>query len=129
MEQCRIDKWLWSTRIFKTRSQATDACKKGNVKVNDQEVKPSRNVAIDDIITVNLKVFVKTVKVLDLLEKRVSAKLVDQYIEDLTPQEEYDKPRIMREVNYEYRERGLGRPTKKQRRLIDQLKNKKNWDD
>jgi len=122
MEGYRIDKWLWSVRIFKTRSQATEACRKGKVKIDDQEVKPSREVKTGDIIKVDLKAFEKTVKVIDLLDKRVSAKLVQNYMEDLTPKEEYDKPQKIRETNYEYRERGAGRPTKKERRMIEKLK-------
>ncbi|MCF8228145.1 MAG: RNA-binding S4 domain-containing protein [Bacteroidales bacterium] len=125
MEGFRVDKWLWSVRIFKTRSQATDACRKGKVKIDEQEVKPSREVRIGDIIKTDLKIFEKTVEVKELLDKRVSAKLVDKYMNDLTPQEEYDKPKKMRETNYEYRERGAGRPTKKERRMIDYLKRKK----
>ena len=125
MEGVRVDKWLWSVRIFKTRSQATDACRKGKVKIDEQEVKPSREVRIGDIIKTDLKIFEKTVEVKELLDKRVSAKLVDKYMNDLTPQEEYDKPKKMRETNYEYRVRGAGRPTKKERRMIDYLKRKK----
>lgn len=125
MEGYRADKWLWSVRIFKTRSQATDACRKGKVKIDEQEVKPSREVRVGDIIKIDLKIIEKTVEVKELLDKRVSAKLVENYMNDLTPQEEYDKPKLIRETNYEYRERGAGRPTKKERRLIDYLKKKK----
>ncbi|MDZ7742086.1 MAG: S4 domain-containing protein [Bacteroidota bacterium] len=125
MEGYRADKWLWSVRIFKTRSQATDACRKGKVKIDEQEVKPSREVRVGDIIKIDQKIFEKTVEVKELLDKRVSAKLVENYMNDLTPQEEYDKPKLIRETNYEYRERGAGRPTKKERRLIDYLKKKK----
>ena len=124
MEQCRIDKYLWSVRIFKTRSQSTDACKKGLIKINEQEVKPSRNILINDIITINYKIYVKTIRVVSLLDRRVGAKLVNQYMEDLTPQEEYDKPKIIHQLNHEYRQKGLGRPTKKERRLIEKLKKK-----
>lgn len=122
MEGCRTDKWLWSVRIFKTRSQATEACRKGKVKIDEQEVKPSREIKTGDVVKIDLKAFEKTVKVVDLLERRVSAKLVEKYMEDLTPQEEYDKPKKIRQTNYEYRERGAGRPTKKERRLIEKLK-------
>ncbi len=124
MDQCRIDKWLWSVRIFKTRSKATEACKKGKVKVNEKEVKPSRTINAGDIIEVDLKILTKTVKVTELLNNRISAKLVPQYLEDLTPQKEYDRPKLMKEINFEYWDRGSGRPTKKQRRLIDHLKKK-----
>ncbi len=125
MQAYRADKWLWSVRIFKTRSQATEACRKGKVKIGEQEIKPSRELRVGDIIKINLKIFEKTVEVKELLDKRVSAKLVEKYMIDFTPQEEYDKPKLIRETNYEYRERGTGRPTKKERRLIDFLKKKK----
>jgi len=121
-EGVRIDKWLWAVRIFKTRSQATIACNSGKVKINDGKLKPSREVRIGEIISVNLSSLQKKVKVTGLLINRVSAKLVENYIDDLTPQEEYEKQKLKREVNFEYRERGIGRPTKKERREIEVLK-------
>ena len=122
MEQnIRIDKWLWAVRIFKTRSQATEACKSGKVRVNDIIVKPSREVVPGSEIRVNLKLLIRTVKVLQVLNNRVGAKLVSEYMEDLTPDEEYEKLKIKRE-NYETWQRGYGRPTKKARRQIDKLK-------
>lgn len=122
MAACRIDKWLWSVRVFKTRSQATTACRSGKVYIDGQEVKPSREVKPGDEIRVDLKLLIKTVKVKDLQESRVGAKLVPQYMEDLTPEEEYNKQKKIRETNYEYRDRGAGRPTKKERRMIEKLK-------
>lgn len=119
----RIDKWLWSVRLFKTRSKATDACRSGKIHMGEQAVKPSREIFAGDIIVVRFREFTKTVEVVEILSKRVGAKLVDQYMKDLTPEEEYNKFEIMREINYEFRPRGLGRPTKKQRRIIDKLKN------
>jgi ribosome-associated heat shock protein Hsp15 len=124
-EGIRIDKWLWSVRAFKTRSQATTACKSGKVKIEDSQVKPSREVKTDEIISVQINHITRTLKVIALLDKRVGAKLVPDYMEDLTPAEEYNKEKIKREINYEYRDRGLGRPTKKERRLIDRLKKSK----
>ncbi len=121
-EGIRIDKWLWAVRIFKTRNQAGEACKAGKIKINDVSVKPSREVKIDEKIIVNLKHITKTVKVIGLLKNRVAAKLVENYLEDLTPQEEYDKQKMMKDLNSEFRQRGIGRPTKKERRLIDRLK-------
>jgi ribosome-associated heat shock protein Hsp15 len=121
-EGVRIDKWLWAVRIFKTRSQATIACKAGKVKVNEGNVKPSHEVRAGEIITVNLSSLQKKVKVTGLLTNRVSAKLVENYMEDLTPQEEYEKLKMKREVGFEYRQRGIGRPTKKERREIEVLK-------
>jgi ribosome-associated heat shock protein Hsp15 len=118
----RIDKWLWAVRIFKTRSQATLACKSGKVKINDANAKPSREVRTGEIISVNLSSLQKKVKVTALLSNRVSAKLVENYVEDLTPPEEYEELKMKREVGFEFRLRGIGRPTKKERREIEILK-------
>ena len=122
MEGVRIDKWLWAVRIFKTRSQATSACKGGKVKIDGKNVKASREVKESEEISVSLTVFTKTVRVKALLNSRVGAKLVPDYMEDLTPQEEYDKQKINSDLNREYRQRGDGRPTKKERRIIERLK-------
>lgn len=125
MEGIRVDKWLWSVRAFKTRSQATDACKSGKVKIDDNTVKPSREIKLNEEIIVQVNHISRTLKVIGLLTNRVGAKLVADYMEDLTPPEEYEKEKLKREINYEYRDRGLGRPTKKERRLIDRLKKSK----
>lgn len=122
---CRVDKWLWSVRVFKTRSQATEACKKGKITIDEQVVKASREIKVGDKIVIDLKQFQKTVQVIALLSNRVSAKLVPDYMEDLTPQAEYDKQKLAREINYEYRDKGAGRPTKKERRIITKLKKSK----
>ncbi len=124
-EGVRIDKWLWAVRVYKTRNLAAEACRSGKVRINDRQVKPSHEVRLNETVTINLTPVIKTVKVIGLLKNRVSAKLVEDYLEDLTPQEEYDKLKLMRELNYERRRRGEGRPTKKQRRMIDILKNSK----
>ena len=122
MEGARIDKWLWAVRIFKTRSQAAAACKGGKVKIDGQNVKASRELREGEEISISLTVYHKTVRVKALLNNRVGAKLVENYMEDLTPQEEYDKLKIKNELNKEYRQRGEGRPTKKERRIIERLK-------
>ncbi|MCX6271673.1 MAG: S4 domain-containing protein [Bacteroidetes bacterium] len=121
-ESVRIDKWLWSVRLYKTRNQATEACRAGKVKWNDHAVKPSRVVQPGDLYRVNNGPVIRTVKVISLLHNRVSAKLVPDYLEDLTPVEEFEKLQMMKELNYERWDRGAGRPTKKSRRLIDKLK-------
>jgi len=121
-ESVRIDKWLWSVRLFKTRSQAAEACKGGKVKMEGKNVKPSREVKTGDIIEVNVNYIKKKVKVLQPAHNRVSAKLVPDLMEDLTPKEEYEKLEMMRQLNTERRERGAGRPTKKERRMIEKLK-------
>lgn len=118
----RIDKWLWSIRIYKTRNKASEACRAGKVKINEIAVKPSREVKAGDIIVINLSPLIKTVEVVEAIKNRVGAKLVPQFANDLTPQEEYDKVKLINEMNFERRDRGSGRPTKKQRRLIDYLK-------
>ncbi len=122
-KKVRIDKWLWAVRAFKTRSIASDACRSGKVKLNGQVVKPSRDVSVDDvIIVVKNPQFTRTLKIKEILTNRVSAKLVPQYVEELTLKEEYDKLKKYSELNWERRDRGIGRPTKRERRDIDRLK-------
>ncbi len=125
MDSVRIDKWLWAVRLFKTRTQASDACRGGKVKIAEQNVKPSREIKEGEEIEVQLKAFRKKVRVKQLLKNRVAAKLVNDYLEDLTPAEEYEKLEMMKQLNYERRERGKGRPTKKERRTIIKLKSNK----
>jgi ribosome-associated heat shock protein Hsp15 len=121
-ESIRIDKWLWAVRIFKTRNQATEACRAGKVKIEGQPVKPSREVKLDDIISVYFKQFTKTIQVTGLIKNRVSAKIASEHVADLTPEEEYERLKMMHELHYERRDRGAGRPTKKERRDIVKLK-------
>jgi ribosome-associated heat shock protein Hsp15 len=118
----RIDKFLWSVRIYKTRSIASDECRKGRVFLNDIQVKPSRNVLKNEIITVKKPPVIYTYRVLDPIENRISSKLVKQFVEDLTPEEEKDKLSISKSMSNIYRNRGTGRPTKKERRQIDRIK-------
>jgi ribosome-associated heat shock protein Hsp15 len=102
---------------------ASTACRAGKVKINDQAVKPSRDAAVNDVITISVNPqFTRTVKVIGLLTNRVGAKLVPGFAEELTPEAEYDKLKKYNELNWERRDRGIGRPTKKQRRDIDRLK-------
>ena len=123
-EEVRIDKYLWAIRVFKTRTDATYACKGGKVKVNDTDAKPSRNVKVNDIISIRKGVVTYTYRVVDLLEKRVGAKIVEQYAENLTPQSELDKLNAPVETFFLKRDRGTGRPTKKERRDMEKL-----WDE
>ncbi len=125
MESIRIDKWLWAVRLFKTRNQAADACRAGKIKINGMPVKPSREILTGDVITVQDNPITKTVEVKTVIKNRVGAKLVSENMIDHTPQEEYDKQKMMHEMNYERRDRGAGRPTKKERRTITKLKNNK----
>jgi ribosome-associated heat shock protein Hsp15 len=124
-EDLRIDKWLWAVRIFKTRSQATEACKKGRIMIDGQQVKPSRAIKTGEIVTVKKTPVFYKYKVLGLLGKRQSAKIASEYLEDVTPEEELQKLEIIRKQHsFEYREKGLGRPTKKERRVLDKVKRK-----
>jgi ribosome-associated heat shock protein Hsp15 len=126
-EGARIDKWLWEVRVYKTRNQATIACKAGKVRIAGTIVKPSRELKTGEEVSVFIPPFHKTLRVTGFPPNRVSAKLVADYMMDLTPESEYDKLRMMKETNFEYRERGLGRPTKRARRDIEYLK--KIWKD
>ena len=123
MEEIRIDKYLWAIRAFKTRTDATDACKGGKVKVGTVNAKPSRAVAPGEVITVGKGVVTYTYKVLQLVDHRLGAKLVPDYVENLTPQEELDKLHAPVETFFVTRDRGAGRPTKKERRAMEQM-----WD-
>lgn len=120
----RIDKYLWSVRDYKTRALATEACKKGRVMIDEMSVKPSRNIKAGDVISVRKMPVIYAYRVIDPIQKRVGAKLVDQFVEDVTPQEELDKLK-MQDDFFVKRERGTGRPTKKERRLLDRLQEKK----
>ncbi len=121
-EGCRIDKFLWSVRVFKTRNQASSACRAGKVRMGDQAVKPSREVKPLDVIVVRVWNMTRTIRVKELLHNRVGAKLVEVYIEELTPPEEFERAEMLRKLNAERRDRGAGRPTKKERREINRLK-------
>ncbi len=124
-ETLRIDKWLWEVRLFKTRSQATDACKAGKIKIDGVNVKPAKDLKIGDVISVSLNPLFKIVKVKQFPRSRLGAKLIPDYMEDLTPQAEYDRVKIIESTHAEYRDRCAGRPTKKSRRLIEKLKHDK----
>jgi ribosome-associated heat shock protein Hsp15 len=121
-KEVRIDKFLWAIRVFKTRSIASDECRKGRVLINDIPVKPSRNVTKNEIITVRKPPVIHTYKVVELIENRVSAKLVSRFVNDLTPESEKLKLDFSHAGGVVYRQKGTGRPTKKERRLIDKLK-------
>ena len=117
-ESVRIDKWLWSVRLFKSRSMATAACATGKVKVNGQPAKASRCVKHGDVITALVGEINRSVKVITPIEKRVGAKLVRQFLEDLTSPAEYAKPKEKNFQPFAFRPKGSGRPTKKERRSI-----------
>jgi ribosome-associated heat shock protein Hsp15 len=114
----RIDKWLWSIRLYKTRGLATEACRSGRVTIEGKAVKPARDVKIHDLIVAKNGDLTRTVKVIALLDKRVSASVVPEYAEDLTPAAEYEKPRDPVLEPIFFRPKGAGRPTKKERRAL-----------
>ena len=115
----RIDKYLWSIRYFKTRSIATEACKKGHIKINGQAVKPSREVYPADKLVVRKDQINYELTVLDVPESRVGAKLVDLYRKETTPAEAFAQNELLRLAKEHYRKNGAGRPTKKDRRDIE----------
>ncbi|MGG8494930.1 RNA-binding S4 domain-containing protein [Tenacibaculum sp. TC6] len=115
----RVDKYLWCIRLYKTRSIATDACKKGHVKIEGTNLKPSREIYGNEEIIVRKNQINYKIKVLDIPQNRVGAKLVDLYRKDLTPKEEFEKTELLQYAKDYYRKKGIGRPTKKDRRDID----------
>jgi ribosome-associated heat shock protein Hsp15 len=121
-EKVRIDKWLWAVRIFKTRSQASEACRKGRILIDGLEVKPSRMVKTGDTIFIRKLPVVYTIRVKDLVENRLPAQRVKEFAEDLTSAEELEKLKL-RDTVFFKRDRGAGRPTKKERRLLDNIIN------
>ncbi|MBQ3739183.1 MAG: RNA-binding S4 domain-containing protein [Bacteroidales bacterium] len=118
----RMDKWLWAARLYKTRSLAADAIKGGKVKVDGNPVKPSREVKEGDVIQVQIDQLHKVVQVKTVIKNRVSAKQVPEIYNDLTPKEEYERIEFMHAYKAEWRDRGAGRPTKKERRMIEKMK-------
>tara|TARA_B100000787_G_scaffold169824_1_gene162428 strand:+ start:32250 stop:32618 length:369 start_codon:yes stop_codon:yes gene_type:complete len=115
----RIDKYLWCIRTFKTRSIATESCKKGQVKINDSNCKPSRDIFGGEVITVRKNQMNIKIQVLAIPESRIGAKLVNQFYKDITPKEEIEKLDLLKYSKDYYRKKGAGRPTKKDRRDID----------
>jgi ribosome-associated heat shock protein Hsp15 len=117
----RIDKFLWSVRIYKTRSIASTECRKGRILIGEIQAKPSRTISKDEIITVKKPPVSYTYRVIEPVENRVAAKLVSRFIEDLTTEAEKAKSEMRNRGGVIYRDKGTGRPTKKERRLIDRL--------
>ncbi|MDD3076732.1 MAG: RNA-binding S4 domain-containing protein [Proteiniphilum sp.] len=121
MEEVRIDKWLWAVRIFKTRTIAVEACKKGRVMIDDVTIKPSRNVRAGDVIQVRKPPVTYSFKVLALADKRMGAKMVPQFMENVTSPDQYELLDLNKISGFVDRQRGTGRPTKKERRDLDQF--------
>jgi len=121
LDPVRIDKFLWAVRLFKTRSIASDECRKGRIIIKDIPVKPSRVISKNEIITIRKPPVVYTYRIIEPIEKRVAARLVSQFLEDLTPESEKMKLEYTHAGGVIYRLKGTGRPTKKERRLIDKF--------
>jgi ribosome-associated heat shock protein Hsp15 len=119
----RIDKYLWCIRYYKTRNIATEACKKGHVKINNTSTKPSKLVFNGDKLTIRKNQINYQIEVLEIPTNRVGAKLVDIYRKDLTPEEEFDKVELLKYSKDYYRKKGVGRPTKKDRRDLENYTN------
>ncbi len=122
----RLDKYLWAVRIYKTRSLAADACQNGRVKLVDdgRELKPAHDVKVGERYSVNIDQLHKEIEVLALPPNRVGAPLVQEFMIDRTPEEEYERIRMARQYAFEKRDRGVGRPTKRERREIEEFKYK-----
>ncbi len=132
--EVRIDKWLWAMRIFKTRTIATEACKKGRVSVGNALAKPSRTIKVGDIIQVRKPPVTYSFKVLALTENRLGAKLVPEYMENVTPRSELDLLEVVKISGFVDRRKGLGRPTKREGRDLARFNEESSgwdfdWDD
>ena len=117
--EVRIDKWLWAVRLFKTRTLAAEACKKGKVIIHNIPVKPSRNVKVDDVVCIKRNPILFSFKVLALSENRMNAKLVPDFMLNVTTSDQLELIELGKLVGQTGRERGTGRPTKKERRELD----------
>ncbi len=129
MNEARIDKWLWASRIFKTRSVAADACKNGRVTINGVNVKPSRNIKIGDTVSVKKPPITYSFRVLQCIEQRVGAKLVPQIYENITDPKQYELLEMSRVSGFVDRAKGAGRPTKKDRRSMEEFTTPEFMDD
>ena len=117
--ECRVDKWLWAVRVFKTRSLAADACKKGRVLMQGVAVKPSRELKVGDVLQVRRNPIIYAFKVVALTQNRVGAKLVPQFMENVTAPDQLELLEVLKLDQSNRRAKGLGRPTKKERRDLD----------
>ena len=120
----RIDKWLWAVRIFKTREMATKACAGGKIKIDGTAVKASRNIVQNDVIQVRKGVVKYLCKIRTIAEKRMGAKLVTDFMENITSEEELCKQKSFQKQPIQTREKGEGRPTKRERRNMDKFREK-----
>lgn len=121
MPEARIDKWMWAARIFKTRTIAAEACKKGRISINGAQAKPARTVKPGDVVQVRKPPVTYSFKVLQAIEKRVGAKLVPDVMENVTNPDQYELLEMSKISGFVDRARGTGRPTKKERRDLDEF--------
>ena len=121
VDEMRMDKWLFAVRLFKTRGQAADACRGGKIKLNATAVKAAKTVRVGDTVSVRQSPMVRSLKVIGLTERRVGAKLVENFAEDITPKSEWEKLRKTKREGSDTRNKAQGRPSKRERRLIDQF--------
>ena len=128
-DQARIDKWLWAVRIYKTRSIAAEACKKGHISIGDRTAKPAHNIRVGDIVNVKKAPITYSFRVLKCAENRVGAKLVPELMENITSQEQYEILEMSKISGFIDRQRGTGRPTKKERRDLDVFVEESHLDD
>jgi len=119
--EVRIDKWMWAVRLFKTRSIASEACKKGKILIQNTAVKPSRNVKVGDVISIKRNPVLFSFKVLVLTENRMNAKLVNEFVENVTTPDQLELIELGKLAAQNARDRGTGRPTKKERRDLDEF--------
>jgi ribosome-associated heat shock protein Hsp15 len=129
MEDVRIDKWMWATRIFKSRTIAVEACKKGRVMINNVTVKPSRLIRRGEVLQVRKPPIIYSFKVLQLADKRMGAKLVDQFLANVTTADQYEILELQKLSGFINRSKGTGRPTKKDKRELDDFTDSESSDD
>ena len=121
LDEIRIDKWLFAVRLFKTRGLATEACKRGKIKLNESQAKAAKSIKLGDIINIRQSPMIRSLEVIGLTERRIGAKLVENFAKDITPKEEWDKFYKSKSNRTENQNKSQGRPSKKERRLIDQF--------
>ena len=121
LDEIRIDKWLFAVRLFKTRGLATEACKRGKIKLNESQAKAAKSIKLGDIINIRQSPMIRSLEVIGLTERRIGAKLVENFAKDITPKEEWDKFYKSKTNRTENQNKSQGRPSKKERRLIDQF--------
>lgn len=121
-QEARVDKWLWAARIFKTRTIAAAACKKGQVSIGNMQLKPSHTIKVGNIVSVKKAPITYSFKVLQAIEHRIGAKLIPEVLENVTAPDQYELLEMSRISGFVDRARGTGRPTKKERRALDEFK-------